>query len=148
MKGLTISQPYASLIASGQKWVENRTWGTSYRGWLAIHAGKTSRYLDKGALAVYPVGKILAVAQLVACLDIDGPRRYDRATVLADGLTVDDVLKHPYTEGPWAWVLRDVRELPMPVICRGAQGLWDVSPYTVEDMRRLFRTERGEELGS
>jgi len=37
MKALTISQPYASLIVSGKKWVENRTWGTSYRGMLAIH---------------------------------------------------------------------------------------------------------------
>lgn len=40
MKALTISQPYASLIARGEKFVENRRWPTPYRGPLAIHAGK------------------------------------------------------------------------------------------------------------
>lgn len=138
MKGLTVSQPYASLIAGGRKWVENRTWGTPYRGWLAIHAGKTSRYLDARALLAFPTGRILAVGRLVACLNLEGPRRYDRATVLADGVTVDDVLKHPYTEGPWCWVVQDVRELPTPLECRGAQGLWDVSAELFETIRGQF----------
>jgi len=51
MKALTISQPYASLIASGEKWVENRSWPTGYRGPLAIHAGKGTQYLDRRELA-------------------------------------------------------------------------------------------------
>ena len=40
MKALTIRQPWASLIASGVKTIETRSWRTSYRGPLAIHAGK------------------------------------------------------------------------------------------------------------
>jgi len=47
MKALTISQPFASLIASGSKFVENRTWPTSYRGPLAIHAGKGTQYMTR-----------------------------------------------------------------------------------------------------
>jgi hypothetical protein len=35
------------------------------------------------------------------------------------------VLDHPHTEGPWCWVLRDVRKLDEPVPCSGKQGLWD-----------------------
>jgi len=50
MKALTISQPYASLIASGEKWVENRTWATRYRGPLAIHAGRGTQYLSRDEL--------------------------------------------------------------------------------------------------
>ena len=40
MKFLTIRQPWAQLIAVGAKTIETRSWSTSYRGPLAIHAGK------------------------------------------------------------------------------------------------------------
>lgn len=40
MKALTIRQPWASLVALGVKTIETRSWSTSYRGPLAIHAGK------------------------------------------------------------------------------------------------------------
>ena len=38
MKALTVWQPWASLIALGVKTIETRSWHTSYRGPLAIHA--------------------------------------------------------------------------------------------------------------
>jgi hypothetical protein len=41
VKALTVRQPWASLIACGAKTIETRSWRTSYRGPIAIHAGKT-----------------------------------------------------------------------------------------------------------
>lgn len=38
MKTLSIKQPWAYLIVSGAKDLENRTWQTKHRGPLAIHA--------------------------------------------------------------------------------------------------------------
>jgi hypothetical protein len=46
MKALTICQPFAHLIATGQKIVENRVWSTSYRGMVATHAGKSRDWLS------------------------------------------------------------------------------------------------------
>lgn len=40
MKVLTLTQPWATLVAIGAKRIETRSWSTSYRGPLAIHAGK------------------------------------------------------------------------------------------------------------
>jgi hypothetical protein len=40
MKALTLTQPWATLIAIGAKHIETRSWSTSYRGPLAIHAAK------------------------------------------------------------------------------------------------------------
>lgn len=40
MKGLTLTQPWATLVAIGAKRIETRSWSTGYRGWLAIHAAK------------------------------------------------------------------------------------------------------------
>jgi hypothetical protein len=41
MKALTLHQPWATLITLGVKTIETRSWGTDFRGPLAIHAGKT-----------------------------------------------------------------------------------------------------------
>jgi hypothetical protein len=41
MKALTLTQPYATLIAIGAKRIETRSWSTRYRGPLAIHAAKS-----------------------------------------------------------------------------------------------------------
>jgi activating signal cointegrator 1 len=59
---LTISQPFAELICTGEKCVENRTWETLYHGPLAIHAGKGTQYLSRRELAGYPTGCVVAVA--------------------------------------------------------------------------------------
>ena len=40
MKAITLWQPWASLLACGAKRYETRSWSTSYRGPIAIHAGK------------------------------------------------------------------------------------------------------------
>lgn len=47
MKALTLHQPWASLIALGVKTIETRSWSTSYRGPLAIHAAATMPSYDK-----------------------------------------------------------------------------------------------------
>lgn len=40
MKVLTLTQPWATLVAIGAKHIETRSWATNYRGPLAIHAAK------------------------------------------------------------------------------------------------------------
>lgn len=40
MRCITLTQPWATLVAIGAKLVETRSWGTDYRGPLAIHAAK------------------------------------------------------------------------------------------------------------
>src|SRR5665213_2736034 len=40
MIALSILQPYAWLIVTGRKDIENRTWRTGRRGRVLIHAGK------------------------------------------------------------------------------------------------------------
>lgn len=40
MKALTLTQPWATLVAVGAKTIETRSWRTDYRGPLAIHAAK------------------------------------------------------------------------------------------------------------
>jgi activating signal cointegrator 1 len=110
--------------------VENRTWGTSYRGWIAIHAGKGTQYLTAAALRERVTGAVVAVAQLLAVVDLAAIKQGAACRELyqfsIDGrkLTEAAVLNHRYTEGPQAWVLGGVRRFVEPVPCSGARGLW------------------------
>lgn len=127
MKALTISQPFASMIADGEKFIENRTWYTPYRGTLAIHAGKGLQYLDREELAKYPSGAIVAVASLVACLRIDDIMHKSRFTGSPNGSSRSwkEIADHVHAEGPWCWVLEDVTKCDEPIAARGAQGIWE-----------------------
>jgi len=132
MKALTISQPYASLIADGEKFVENRKWEVVYRGPLAIHAGKGTQYLDAEQLRDYPTGCIIAIARLVACPHLSriqeygvDPERRKRLIALGSTKNWSELYRHEHTEGPFCWVLEDVKKLESPIPARGAQGLWD-----------------------
>lgn len=79
MKAITIKQPFATLIALGLKEYEFRTWKTSYRGGLLIHAGKS---IDREAMArfahlglEYPTGCVVAKAVLADCVPVDSALR-------------------------------------------------------------------------
>jgi activating signal cointegrator 1 len=138
MKALTICQPYAHLIAVGRKRVENRTWPTSYRGPIYIHAGKSRQWLSSDdpnpdprenygiPLADMAFGAVVAFAHLTDCVNYDdlfepeGKRWNEKYPWLRS---------HEHTEGPWCWVFSGVRRVK-PVEYRGAQGLWDCQALT------------------
>lgn len=114
VKALTVCQPYAELIARGEKLIENRTWPTSYRGLLFIHAGKSREWMEPEDDEQYPgmaFGALVATARLVDCVRVER-----LPEVLTD---------NPHANGPWCWILTDVNRIT-PITFRGAQGLWDV----------------------
>jgi hypothetical protein len=121
MKVLTVYQPWAWLIATLQKWVENRKYHTPYRGWLAIHAGKSRDSLDdwpcnEDDLAF---GAIVAVARLSRCLHFDDTGEADCR--LPDGTHMRD---HEHTHGPYCWLFDAILPLAKPFPIRGQQGIW------------------------
>lgn len=125
MKVLTISQPFASMIENGSKFIENRTWATRYRGPLGIHAGLGRQYLSAYQLKNYPTAKIIAVADLVDCLSRQELMTRNREAIVATcGMTVGRILQDQHCEGPYLWILRNVRSIE-PIEIKGKQGLWD-----------------------
>src|SRR5262245_57524232 len=95
MKALSVRQPWASLIASGKKTIEVRSWRTHYRGPLLICAAKRP-------IGLGPVGVAMAVVNL---LDV---RRFNPDDSPAACVEA--------TPDVFAWVLSDVRRIdPFPV---------------------------------
>lgn len=124
MKVITVKQPWAHLIIHGPKRIENRSWPTSYRGPLLIHAGKSAAPLSSMTISdlrlenygadfdfkVLVYGAIIGVVHLTDCVSVEQ---------LPEG--------EPFAEGPWCWILTDPRALT-PFPCRGALSLWQPPP--------------------
>lgn len=132
-KALTICQPYAHLIATGEKFVENRTWSTPYRGWLVIHAGKSRKYLDDGDEEQYPdmvFGAAVAVVHLAACVPEE-----QMAAFVHKHRAFEWLLTHEHVEGPVLWVFSSVYRLEAPVVMTGQRSLYDVEYDTYTLLR-------------
>lgn len=65
MKGLSLTQPWASLIAIGAKRIETRSWYPSYRGPIAIHASKGFPAWAREACDEDPFYEVLVQAHLL-----------------------------------------------------------------------------------
>jgi len=103
MKALSVKQPWANLIASGEKSIETRTWATEYRGELLIVSSKSPN--------IPPAGSAVAVAKLVDC------RLMTR--------TDEDAARCEVYPGAYSWVLKDIRKIrPFPV--KGSLGIYEV----------------------
>lgn len=115
MKALSIRQPWAWLIVTGNKDIENRSWQTNYRGPLLIHAGRAidPRSLDqierRYGLRI-PAKKLLRGGIIGVLELVDVVREY----------------RSPWFDGEgFAWVLANPHPLDF-VEMSGQLGLFDI----------------------
>lgn len=138
MRALTIWQPYASLIVTGIKCVENRTWvpylQTGTR--IAIHAG-SKRDLESWEHCV-DMRRDLAPKGRWNPIETPWPITFKGCpySAIVGVATLDEVRRTPRGDDPWwvgpvGWYLRDPLPIDEPIPCKGAQGLWTV-PADVE----------------
>jgi hypothetical protein len=146
MKCLSLWQPWASLWMSGHKSFETRSWPTSHRGPIGVHAAKKRPIEIPGLLDMLradweawstalaaigcpvdhehrliglgglPYGCLLGSGRLTGCVRID-----DLNTPELPERAFGD-----YTPGRFAWRMSDRHPLPTPVPYRGSQGLFEV----------------------
>lgn len=165
MRALSLLQPWASLVAVGAKGFETRSWGTHYRGEVAIcaSAGLPKTVLDlcwedefsrnfllSFGIAPHPIAnycyearnrcKLLPRGKVIAVANL--------AEVFpTDGSAISEMstwrsharpaeqLFGDYSVGRFAWRLTMVRQLATPIPVKGMLGLWTV-PADVEKQIR------------
>src|SRR5947209_8605322 len=137
MRCLSIKQPWATLIALGAKRVETRSWSTSYRGSLAIHASSRINREAAMSLRVPSIQEALAVRGYhQGSGPASNPCGLPLGAVIAvvtlvdvQPITLELVPAEPersfgdYTPGRFAWFLHTVQQLPEPIDAKGAHGL-------------------------
>ncbi len=129
-KVLSVRQPYASLLVSGEKDVENRSRKTNYRGTILIHASarmhdvveKLSGYLQDGVPLIGIEKDIMREA--------DYAESYDRMSAILGSVDiVDCVQNHPSEwaeKGQWHWVCANAKKFEHPIRnVKGKLGIWE-----------------------
>lgn len=124
MKGLTIKQPWATLIMQKDKRFEFRSWQTKYRGDLLIHAGKgiykeAIKRLSKYIPEDLPTGKILGKVTLVDCVKMS---LEFKEMLLKENKNIytDSSFKENY-----GWQLENVEVFDEPIEAKGKLSLWE-----------------------
>jgi len=103
IKALSVKQPWANMIANGEKTIETRKWGTKYRGPLLI--------VSTAKPDIQPAGKALAIANLIDC----------RPMTKAD----ESEAKCEIYPSAFAWKLSNICKIdPFPV--KGSLGIYEV----------------------
>jgi hypothetical protein len=129
---LSLRRPWPWLIFHAGKSIENRTWTTTYRGLLLIHAGREwdgralpfAGELHARGVAGIPLHRLSGDHDLHPRGIIGVAELYDICSAAAAGGTCDCP--------PWAipghhhWRLRDARLFPQLAPHRGFQSLWQV----------------------
>lgn len=149
LRAITLTQPWATCVALGVKHYETRPFQVSYRGPLAIHAGKGLALVHgKKGLAemlgrrpfqelelvpeALPLGRIVAVCELTDCLptvEVDDPDEFGW-----------------YAPGRFAWRLENVVAVPEPIEASGHLGLWTVDKETRQFLLGLLEEARPVEV--
>ena len=118
MKCLTLHAQWAEAIFALGKDVENRSWATTYRGPLAIHASQRLDVTICEALGLDPsavrTGAILGVVTLIDCVT-------DSHSLWA-------------LPGQFHWLFENPRRCDIPIPFKGQRGL-----FAAPDRARLAR---------
>ncbi len=139
-KGISLKQPWASLVAMRLKRFETRSWRTNYRGPLVVCSSKSiappeefhpdirdiiaaafpQTLLRHGAWAVYeslPFGKALCVVDLVDCI---------RAEDLQDSEIVAEKQFGNFAPGRFVFKLANMRVFQEPWPIKGSLGIFNM----------------------
>lgn len=153
--GLTLWQPWATLIALKKKTVETRSWAPPERyvgARLAIHASKNMPAEGEAALETEPFLSALAGRELpcgvivaTATLARVAPAMAAQHQMLSRASRAEDDMRRvqcelafgDYGEGRFAWKLLEIVPMEPPVPCKGAQKLWTVPFGVASEIQRL-----------
>lgn len=129
MKVLSLTEPCATLIKEKKKLIETRSWKTSYRGELYIHASSTAIPKDwkndREFMALVnniPLnfGNIICKCNLVDCVYMT--KEY------VENMKINNHQEYIcgiYEEGRYAWILENIQVLENPIKTKGHLSIWN-----------------------
>jgi hypothetical protein len=151
LPALSLTQPWASLVALGIKSCETRSWPTRVQGRIAIHAAKgypgwakefrEDLQEDRGIalLDPLPLGSIVAVARLLRCDSTNDPM----------AIPTDPIEQEcgDYSPDRFVFRLGNVVSLTTPIPIRGALGFWPVPDDVIAEIGRQIGPKSSHPLG-
>ena len=125
MKAISLHQPWASMIARGEKTIETRWWRTHYRGDLLICSTKKPSYSN------LPCGFAIAIVDVYDCIPYE--MDHAKAAGFNEAKARMTLKMQDNTTGHcWSWMLRYIERIATPFAVRGRQGFFEVElPFPI-----------------
>lgn len=154
MKALSMKQPWAGLLVRGIKKVETRSWRTSHRGILYIHASMNIDSSPEDWVKEFhpyiiahehdfPQGAIIGYVKLIGCMiakDYKTICHIEDETwhlFLKTDWERESILGNlSLTENRWAWICENPVMFKTPIHCKGALSVWNI-PKDIEEKIKL-----------
>lgn len=141
MKALSLWQPWASLVALGEKRVETREWTTKYRGELAIHATAKipprwlgasrdseifrTEFADVFSVPVNTAEQAMRNLPRASVLCIVRLAEIQQTVNVREMLCKRELIFGNYAEGRYAWFFEMVERFETPIPAKGSRMLWE-----------------------
>lgn len=157
---ISLRQPWASLVALGEKQVETRSWQIRFRGVLGIHASRRVRPEDAALLSREPFQSSLLRGGIASPLDLPTGHIVGMCRIIACEPHTPDFIASlsarerafgTYAPGRWGWLISDPHPLPQPIPARGRLGIWTADTEIAAQLAeyaRQFYPELQAESGS
>jgi len=168
MKCISLWQPWASLLVLGTKKIETRSWYSSHRGPLLIHAAKRkvkSELADcfwlfgaalheivesESDMFNLPFGAIIGSVEMVDCRrtesfrsvlepdSIDKRHRIGNESPLPHSSWSERELGD-FNYGRFGWVMENPVRFEMPIPYKGQQGLFEVTETELSAVKEMLK---------
>lgn len=146
LRGLSMWQPWAGLLAMGLKKFETRPWHTSWKGDVAICSTKGGPSPTDAAALLQEMGLDLTEEQRLLCgirgtaLAVARFGRIHTSFEITQSRLVSrqELAMGNYEPGRYAWAVESVELLRQQYAINGRQRLWRVSPEDALGIRNLL----------
>lgn len=122
MKCLSVSQPFADLIISGNKTIELRNWNTAFRGEFLIHAPLKIRIEDCKRLKIT---KKFITGAIVGKATIYDVKKYNSANEIKNDKKFHFASKD-FQNKKCGFMLKNAKQFRIPIPYKGRLGFFDV----------------------
>ena len=120
MKCLSISQPFADLIVSGEKIIELRNWNTNFRGEFLIHAPLKIRNDDVKRLKI---NKKFVTGAIIGKAEIYDVKKYHSVTEFRKDSKFHFASKN-FQNRKYGFLIKNARLLKIPIPYKGMLGIF------------------------
>ena len=121
MKAISLKQPWAGMIAQGEKTIETRKWRTFYRGDLLICSSQNMDKIKAIAYCEEPIymlkGAGICVINLLECVPMEEMHEEGGCIAVYDKA--------------WAWLFNNLRQIK-PFLVKGQLSLFDIPDNLIE----------------
>jgi hypothetical protein len=123
LKCLSISQPFADLIISGEKEIELRNWNTNFRGEFLIHAPIKIKIDDCKRLKIT---KKLVTGVIIGKAELYDVKKYNSSKKVK-GDKEFHLSSKKFQGKTFGFMLKNAKPLRVPIPWKGQLGFFDVS---------------------